>query len=150
MLVNHTLRLLLISTGIVLFGGSASAQEDTFKARLSPVPVESSTAATITGSGSVTAVLAGRRLSITGSFEGLQTPATIAQIHLGPRGIRGPVMFDLTVKKASPATSGTVSGVLTLTPEQVEAVKSGRFYVQIHSEKAAEGNLWGWLLPITG
>jgi hypothetical protein len=114
-----------------------------FKARLSPVPVENAAVSGITGSGAATAVLSDRSLTVRGTFSGMRTPATIAQIHLGPRGIRGPVMFDLTVTKD---TSGTISGTFMLTPVQVEAVKSGRFYVQIHSEKAPDGNLWGWLL----
>jgi hypothetical protein len=125
------------------FDRTAFGQGDTFKARLSRVPIESS-ALGITGSGSATATLSGARLSVRGNFEGLQSPATIAQIRLGPRGIRGPVMFDLTVTKA---TSGTIVGTFTLRPEQVEAVRLGRFYIQIHSEKAPDGNLWGWLLP---
>jgi hypothetical protein len=123
---------------------SVSAEGDTFKGRLSPVPVENAAVSGITGSGSATAALSDRRLTVRGTFSGMRTPATIAQIHLGPRGIRGPVMFDLTVTRS---TSGTISGTFMLTPEQVEAVKSGRFYVQIHSEKAPDGNLWGWLLP---
>jgi len=121
----------------------ASAQDQTFKARLAPVPV-ANTRDGITGLGAATATLSGRSLSIRGTFEGLQTAATIAQLHLGPRGVRGPVIFDLTVTKA---TSGTLTGTFTLTPELVEAVKLGRFYLQIHSEKAPDGNLWGWLLP---
>jgi hypothetical protein len=120
-----------------------TAEGDMFKARLSPVPVESATSSGVTGSGSATAVLSDRSLTVRGTFSGMQTPATIAQIHLGPRGIRGPVMFELIVTKS---TSGTISGMFRLTPEQVEAVKQGRFYVQIHSEKAPDGNLWGWLL----
>jgi hypothetical protein len=78
----------------------------------------------------------------------MQSVATIAQIHLGPRGIRGPVMFDLTVTKGE-AGAGTLAGTFTLTPVQVEAVKLGRFYVQLHSESAPDGNLWGWLLAST-
>src|ERR1700680_1325375 len=122
---------------------SVSAEGDSFKARLSPVPVENAAVSGITGSGSATAVLSDRSLTVRGTFSGMRTPATIAQIHLGPRGIRGPAMFDLTVTKD---TSGTISGTFKLTPVQVEAVKGGRFYVQIHSEKAPDGNLWGWLL----
>ena len=122
----------------------AIAQDGSFRARLSPTPVSSATVATVTGSGAATATLAGRRLTVQGTFEGMRSAATIAQIHLGPRGVRGPVMFDLTVTKAP---GGTVSGTFTLTPVQVEAVKRSRFYVQIHSEEAADGNLWGWLLP---
>ena len=33
-----------------------------------------------------------------------------------------------------------------LTAEQIESLKKGRFYVQLSSEKAPDGNLWGWLL----
>jgi len=121
------------------------AQGDNYKARLSPVPVANNRSG-ITGSGAVTATLTGRKLEVRGTFEGMESPVTIAQIHLGPRGIRGPVMFELTVTKAANG-AGTLAGALTLTPEQAEAVRLGRFYVQIHSEKAPEGNLWGWLLP---
>jgi hypothetical protein len=98
----------------------------------------------VTGTGSVTARLAGSRLSIAGSFEGLRTPATVARIHIGRvMGMRGPAIFDLTV---SAATSGTVSGAVDLTAEQIESLKKGRLYVQLSSEKAPDGNLWGWLL----
>ena len=135
---------LFVGASILALGLSADAQSgDRFKARLSPVPVEAATVASITGSGSATAILTGTRLTITGTFERLRTPATIAQLHKGPKGVRGPVIFDLTVSKA---TRGTMAGTLTLTPAQVQDLRDGRFYVQIHSEKAPDGNLWGWLL----
>ena len=135
---------MLIAVVVVVFARPAPAQVEMFKGRLSPVPVENAARSGITGSGSMTAALTGRSLVVRGTFSGMQTAATLAQIHLGPRGVRGPVMFDLTVTKA---TNGSISGTLTLTPEQVEAVRRSRFYVQIHSEKAPDGNLWGWLLP---
>ena len=66
-------------------------QPKTFKARLSPVPMDFAMQATIAGSGSVSAVLTGTKLAITGTFDGLKSPATIAQIHKSPvRGVRGP------------------------------------------------------------
>jgi hypothetical protein len=133
----------LAVVAVLAFEGVVVAEGDAFKARLSPVPVESSTLAGITGSGSATATLGARTLSVSGSFQGLQSPATVAQLHLGPKGVRGPVLFELSVTKA---VSGTVGGTFMLTPEQVEALKRGRIYIQIHSEKAPEGNLWGWLL----
>jgi CHRD domain len=123
-----------------MLGWSAAPQGAVFRARLSPVPVDSATSAVITGSGSVTATLSGRSLSVQGTYEGMRS----ARIHRGPRGVRGPAVFDLTVTKA---TSGSLGGTFMLTPEQVEDVRRGRFYVQVHSEKATEGNLWGWLLP---
>ena len=119
----------------------------TFKARLSPVPIDVSMQATIAGSGSVTATLAGAKLSIVGTFDGLKSPATIAQMHKSPtRGVRGPVVLDLIVTKTD-AASGTLAGSFDLTPLQVADFEKGRLYVQLHSEKAPDGNLWGWILP---
>ena len=122
-------------------------QPKTFKARLSPVPIDISLQATIAGSGSVSAVLTGTKLAITGTFDGLKSPATIAQIHKSPvRGVRGPNVLDLAVSRTD-AASGTLSGSFDLTPIQVADLEKGRLYVQLHSEKAPDGNLWGWLLP---
>ncbi len=116
----------------------------TFKTRLSPVPVDATTQSSTTGGGSVTATLRGTTLSVAGTFSGLQQPATIAKVHVGPRGIRGPAVLDLTVTKGS---SGTIQGTLTLTAAQVDHLRRNRLYVQIHSEAAPDGNLWGWLMP---
>jgi hypothetical protein len=33
-----------------------------------------------------------------------------------------------------------------LSADQVDSLKKGKFYIQINSEKAPEGNLWGWLM----
>jgi hypothetical protein len=136
----------IAAAATLLFASTVSAQSESYKVRLSPVPVTSARSG-ITGLGSATATLTRRSLTVRGTFEGMQTAVTIAQIHLGPRGVRGPVMFDLTVTKGTTPGAGSIAGTFTLTPEQVEAVKSGRFYVQVHSEKAPDGNLWGWLLP---
>ena len=66
-------------------------QPKTYRARLSPVPIDVSMQATVAGSGSVSAVLTGTKLAVTGTFDGLKSPATIAQIHKSPtRGVRGP------------------------------------------------------------
>jgi hypothetical protein len=98
---------------------------------------------TVAGSGSLTAVLSGKQLTITGTFEGLHSPATGAQIHMGFRGIRGPAIVDISVTKAE---KGNVEGSVELSPEQIEALRNSKLYVQIQSERAPQGNLWGWLL----
>jgi hypothetical protein len=124
-----------------------SGASRTFSARLSTVPMDLTMASTIAGSGSVTATLKGRTLVLTGQFSGLKTPATVARVHRGPtRGMRGSAIFDLTV---TAGTSGELTGTLELSAAQVEDLEKGRLYVQLHSEKAPEGNLWGWLLPKT-
>jgi len=123
---------------------TAQSQE-TFKARLSPVAADARTRRDITGIGSATGVLNGSKLTVTGAFEGLHSPATIAQLRQGVvRGARGPVILDLTVTNSA---SGSISGSFDLTPQQVESLKEGRLYVQIDSEGEKDGNLWGWLLP---
>ena len=135
---------LWLGAAILWIAQSVGGQSgETFKARLSPVPIDMSMMAAIAGSGSVTAVLVGRKLTISGTFVGLRSPATVARIHRGPKGIRGPAIFDLAV---SQATSGTISGSFDLTPTQVDDLRNSRFYVQIYSERAPDGNLWGWLL----
>jgi len=139
----------LTLTLIPLLGLAAltAQQPKTFRGRLSPVPIDVSMQATIAGSGTVSAVLTGTKLAVTGTFDGLKSPATIAQIHKGPvRGVRGPNVLDLTVAKTD-AASGTISGAFDLTAIQIADLEKGRLYVQLHSEKAPDGNLWGWLLP---
>jgi len=117
---------------------------ETYKGRLSPVPIDAQLAPNTTGHGSASVALNGAKLTVTGTFEGLRGPATAAQLRRGlATGVRGPVLFDLTVTKAA---SGTVAGSFDLTPEQIDGLRKGRLYVQIDSEKAPDGNLWGWLL----
>ena len=128
----------------LLWLGQAAAQDHTYAVRLSTVPIDLETKAHVTGRGSASAVLSGSRLSITGSFEGLSGPATEARLHEGPvTGVRGSAIFDLIV---TTAPSGEITGSVDLSPEQIQALGEGRLYIQIHSEPATEGNLWGWLL----
>ena len=117
--------------------------DEPFTGRLSTVPVDPITVRTTAGSGTLTAVLAGSTLTINGKFDGLNSPATVAHVHRARRGLRGPTLFDLTVTKA---TSGTVGGTLKLNDAQIEALKSGWYYVQIHTEINPDGHLRGWLL----
>lgn len=122
----------------------AAQKEEKFTARLSPVPLTLAMQATVAGSGSAAVALVGSRITVTGTFEGLRSPATAAQIHRSRvRGVRGPAILDLTVSKAA---SGTITGSFNLDSEQAEALKAGNLYIQIDSEKAPDGNLWGWLL----
>ncbi len=130
---------LLVSSSTLLAQGRA----ESYKARLSPLGVTNATVNTTTGVGAVTATLAGTKLTIDASFEKLTGNATAANIRRGPRGIPGPVVFELEFPKAS---SGKISATLDLKPEQVEDLRAGRLYLQIHSERAPDGSIRGWLL----
>ena len=133
---------------VLVLGADLTAQSArTFRARLSPVPIDVSMQSTIAGSGSVTATLDGSTLTINGKYDGLKTPATAVRVHRAFRGTRGPSFAEL---KISGGTSGMISGQLALTKEQIGELGKSLFYIQLHSEKAPDGNLWGWLLPETG
>lgn len=122
----------------------AAAQSATFAARLSTTPIDRSLQATVTGSGAVSAGLDGRELVLDGSFAGLQGAATSARLHVGPvTGVRGPAVAELEIDHGA---SGSVRGTVRLSRADAEALEDGRMYVQIDSEAAPEGNLWGWLL----
>jgi len=140
-------RVAITAIGIALgsLAISLAAQSgETFKARLSAAVADAKTRAGLTGSGSASAILSGTKLSITGSFEGLLSPATKADLHSAvAAGVRGPVIADLTVAKTA---SGTISGSVDLTPAQLTSLRKGGFYIQIYSEKTPDGALWGWLL----
>jgi hypothetical protein len=137
-------RPLLVAALACGFATGASAA-DTFRIRLTPVPIEASTAAATTGQGTATAQLDGTKLTLKGSFAGLKGAATVARLHAGSvTGVRGPAIADFTVPAAQ---NGNFSADLTLTAAQADSVRRGHVYVQIASASAPDGNLWGWLLP---
>jgi hypothetical protein len=139
------MRYAAVFAGIGVLALSLTAQtKETFKARLSAVPADARTRAELTGSGTATAVLEGSKVSVTGSFEGFKSAATTANLHIAvAAGVRGPAIADLTIAKA---TSGMITGSADLTPEQVTNMHKGGLYLEIHSEKAPEGVIWGWFL----
>jgi hypothetical protein len=139
-------RILTTLTCAAALAAVVSAQgAKTYKARLAPVPMDTAMAATVAGLGSATATLSGTTLTVTGTFDGLKSPATIAQLHKAPRGVRGPVVGDLKVTPNG--TGGTISGTVTLKAQDAADFDKAWFYIQLHSEKAPDGNLWGWLMP---
>lgn len=131
------LALMLLAAGVV-------QAAESYRARLTMVPIEARTSAGITGSGSATAELDGTRLTISGSFAGLSSEATFGALHASPvTAVRGPKIAEFAVPQA---TSGSFAAELVLTPEQARSLRQGRLYIQIHSTGAPDGNLWGWLL----
>jgi hypothetical protein len=119
------------------------AQTGNFRARLSPLPVTPLTVNTITGGGQVTASLSNNVLSLNGTFNGLSSVATVAHVHSAPKAMRGPPVHALEV---STDKSGSLTGRIELTPEQVTALQAEALYIQIHSETNPEGEIRGWLL----
>jgi CHRD domain len=124
-------------------GGAAA--DSTFHIRLSPGPRLVGTRADHSGGGSVTATLAGPTLTLQGSFSGLLAVPTGAQLRMGSLpGVRGPLIADLAI---SQDTTGTLNGTVQLNSQQLAALRQGGLYIEIDSDKAPEGDLWGWIMP---
>lgn len=135
---------------LVFFGafsrGLGAQAGRTYAARLSPMPVDGPPMmATIAGLGTATATLAGNKLTIEGSFQGLKSPATQLKLFRGLRGVRGTAVLDLPAP--ANAVAGKFAGTVELSASQVDDLNRGRLYLQLFSEKAPDGNLWGWFLP---
>ena len=122
--------------------GRVSAQVGSFRARLSPLPVSGRTVRTITGLGQVRATLDGNRLTVTGTYQGMSSPATAAHLHFGAPGRPGPLAQPLEV---TTSPEGEVTGTAELTDQQVGALQAQSLYVQIHSEDNPAGELRGWI-----
>lgn len=146
--MRHIFACALVGTLAVLPAAMQAQAGKAYKARLSPMPVTAFTP-TMVGSGAVTATLTGTKLMIAGTFDGLNSPATIVRLCKSDKpGMRGASFVDLSLSPgANGGTSGTISGQLDLSAAQLQELAQGRYYVQLDSQKAAEGNLWGWLLP---
>jgi hypothetical protein len=135
---------LLVVVGLLSAHPTLAQSPEKYKVRLSTVPMDGGMRDAVAGAGTASVVLAGTKLTITGTFQGLRSPATAAQLHRGlARGVRGAPVAELTVSKS---TDGMITGSVDLTPDQLQALRRGQLYVQISSEKAPDGNLWGWLL----
>ncbi len=134
---------LALVMAVLSFASLAAAEK--YQVYLSAMPFNDATQPIMTtGKASASATLDGDTLSISGTFEGLPGRATKARLCVsrGP-GIPGDPVVDLTL---TGDVTGKVTGQIKLDPSQLAALRGRRLYIQIDSEKAPTGHLWGWLL----
>lgn len=135
----------LLASALLAAAAATALADETVTVRLSPAPRDAAMRAQVAGSGAARVTLAGDTLTIEGTFAGLATPATRAELRQGPAvALRGPALAELTVTHA---TAGALSGAVTLTPATRAAFDAGQLYIQIASESAPNGSAWGWILP---
>jgi hypothetical protein len=137
--VAGTCAALMVTAAVVV-----GAQSEGFQGRLSPLPVDARTAATITGEGVVSAELNGTQLTIRGAFEGMSSAATRAHVHRAQPGTPGPVAFAIDVPAVA---EGTFEDTVTLDDTELRELREGLYYLQIHTENNPGGELRGWLWP---
>jgi hypothetical protein len=145
-----------IATYYTLFAGvllvlallAPPAQAQYFRGALSgasEVPPNGST-----GVGNAIVYLNGSQITLSGSFVGLGSNYLASHIHQAAAGVNGPVVFTL-----APTVDGDQRGAVwpasansfAATGDQVTALTSGNFYVNVHSSTLGGGEIRGQLLP---
>ncbi len=94
-----------------------------------------------TGAGTI---LVGEDRTVSGSVRTTGFNATMAHIHLAPRGANGPVIVPLT---RSGEDTWTVPSGAKLTDAQYQAYKAGNLYVNVHSAQYPGGEVRGQIQP---
>ncbi len=103
--------------------------------------------------GTATARLEGNTLTVAGRFEDLGADlysfqGSPAHLHLGSAGENGPLALPLEVEPFDDGRSGTLRLRQPLTPEQAEAFRAGRYYINIHTLLNHGGEVRGQLREV--
>jgi glucose/arabinose dehydrogenase/plastocyanin len=101
-------------------------------------------------SGFGTARIEGNQLYLDVRYSGLSSTANNAHIH-GPANasVSGGILIDLgSLNGGTWGTTGTLSGVITLTPAQKALILDGKTYINVHSGNNPGGEIRGQLMPV--
>jgi hypothetical protein len=140
--VNCIVAAVMINALVCLAFGADKSEK--YQAYLSPMPHNDAMHVNFSGKGSAVATLEGEALTLSGTFAGLASAATKAHLCLSQAaGIPGKPIFEITVPQTA---NGKLTATFKFDKSQIEALQKGQLYLQIDSEKAPGGNLWGWLL----
>lgn len=98
---------------------------------------------TSTASGTSVVVVDPNSLSMKATIVTADIVGTAAHIHVGVPGVAGPVVFAMTETVAG---SGIWTTTATLTTDQLNSLKAGNYYANVHSSAFPEGEIRGQLL----
>ena len=93
------------------------------------------------GKGTFTGTITRGKLKFTLKFSNLTGAATAAHIHMGAKGVSGPVVVPL----CGPCKT-TVTGTATVSASMLSAIKKGKAYVNVHTAKYPAGEIRGQLV----
>lgn len=130
-------------TGIFAATGAFAQNATTFGDKLGFMPRAATNQAFISGTGQVSATLEGSTLSITGEFEGMSGSVTGVSVHNAPMGQVGPEFATLEFDGDN---TGTFSGEIELTEEQLAELEDSAIYVVVQSDRSETGELRAWLV----
>lgn len=122
----------------------------TFLANLNGAQEVPPTASTGTGLGAVILSEDEMTAKVVLSFTGLTSNANAAHIH-GPAapGVNAAVLFPLTIAAGSTTSGSTTETTISLTPTQVQQLKSGLFYFNVHTVNNSGGEIRGQIRATT-
>lgn len=139
-------RVFLAAALAVTFVSAASADTIGYTARLTGSREVPKTTSKGTGKLDASLDTSSKVLSYTLTFDGLTGPATMAHLHgPAPRGQNAGVLVPLGKDVTSPLT-----GTATLTDDQIDALKAGKVYVNIHTAANPGGEIRGQVMHVRG
>ena len=151
MKINIKISMLIIVFGIFLLtaGGTAKAQNifrTAFSADLRGGQIVPPNASTATGFVVVNLNTAETEITVNYTFSGLGSNASAAHIHgPGAAGVDAPPIFTLSPQVTT--TGGQLLVNFSVSPVQVEDLKLGLWYLDIHSTNFPNGEIRGQLKP---
>lgn len=142
-MLRNALLAVIVAVG---FLSSASAATVQYRATLNGKNEVPPTTGAGTGTTTASLDTATKILTYTLTFNGLTGPATAAHFH-GPdaRRANGPVAVP--IDGANP--TGPVTGSATLTDDQIKDLKSGKWYVNVHTAANKGGEIRGQVLKVS-
>lgn len=112
------------------------------------------------GTAAVTVDVAGQRITIELTVYNLPTGSTAGHIHVGPKGVSGPVVLDFTFPRDRIGDFGLLIrltsadfrarpevGIATM-EDAIQAIVAGNAYVNIHTAAFPGGEIRGQLVPL--
>jgi hypothetical protein len=137
------LALLVFAAAALVFSGLAIASsQETYKLHASLAGSQETPKNTSKGKGSFTGkvVEKGKSKTLTWklTFSGLSGAAQAAHIHLGKKGVAGPVAIPL----CGPCKSGA-HGAAKITEKIVQAFEANKAYANVHTAKYPNGEIRG-------
>ncbi|MBA3717952.1 MAG: CHRD domain-containing protein [Actinobacteria bacterium] len=135
--------LLAVAVAALTFAGlGTAASQENYKVKAMLTASQETPAAKSKGTGVFTAKVvekgSSKTLTWKLTFKGLTGAAQAAHIHLGKRGVAGPVAIPL----CGPCKSGA-SGTAKITQRIVGAFEHKRAYVNVHTAKYPNGEIRG-------
>jgi hypothetical protein len=131
-----------------LFGGVAAADVHTYSVNLSGAQEVPPVSPAGVGGCTVTLDDVTGQVTVTGSFTGCTSNATLAHLH-GPAapGANAGILITLT---ETGGTSGNITGGGTLSPANVANMLAGLTYLNVHTVNNGPGEMRGQVVTLLG